>query len=351
MTTPINTPPISTAGSASPAILVPNTTTTTPVSQANDFYTALSAELTACESVFTLTAEDGDAPDTDALQVWLNGRDDVKSASWEKTSYGDSAEFKFTITYRQEAVLICAYRSGDATKLTSVERDALAETRRVVASVIQPEMSEYEKEKAIHDYIVTTCEYDSGDLTGGTVPENAYTPYGVLIDKKAVCDGYSSTFKLFMDMLGIECVTVRGSAGGEGHSWNLVKIAGEWYWIDVTWDDPVYLDGQMPPAGIRYDWFNVTDSVINKNHQPDSAPDVICSSTAYNYFYYNDLVAGSGDELRSMLKKSAERGDTYISLLYMGIPLSNDKLSSLFPPSVYLFNNDPDTDVVTVYFH
>jgi transglutaminase/protease-like cytokinesis protein 3 len=101
-------------------------------------------------------------------------------------------------------------------------------------------MSELEKERAIHDYLIDWIKYDSAVHDQGPNshpdPDNN-NPYGALINKKAICTGYAYSFELFMDILGYECITIEGSSGGEAHGWNMIIIGGEWYCVDVTWDD------------------------------------------------------------------------------------------------------------------
>ena len=66
----------------------------------------------------------------------------------------------------------------------------------------------------------------------------------------AVCQGYAETMKLFLDALGIENKLVYGTGGGISHVWNLLCLDGDWYHMDVTWDDPL-LDGKdiIPGSG------------------------------------------------------------------------------------------------------
>lgn len=114
--------------------------------------------------------------------------------------------------------------------------------------------------------------------------ENSYdgsdTPYGVLIDRSAMCRGYSSTFQLFMDMLDIECMTVFGTPGGNGveHSWNMVKLDGEWYCVDCAWDDPI-------GGSSCHTYFNVTSDDFRSGsiHRWDESSVPEATGTAYAY--------------------------------------------------------------------
>lgn len=91
---------------------------------------------------------------------------------------------------------------------------------------IPQNVSDVEKILAVHDYIAYTARY-----AGGTDKSNAY---GILVSKGAQCKGYAMTFRLFMNALGITNQT----CGNANHIWNMVELDGEWYHVDVTWDDP-----------------------------------------------------------------------------------------------------------------
>ncbi len=112
-----------------------------------------------------------------------------------------------------------------------------------------------EQIKIVHDYLVDTVEYD---LEAGS---NIYNIYGTLIDKRAVCEGYARAFKYILDDLEIPtviaCGLAKNSAGiTETHAWNYVQLEdGQWYAIDVTWDDPVIIGSGIINDTIKYQYF------------------------------------------------------------------------------------------------
>ena len=112
-----------------------------------------------------------------------------------------------------------------------------------------------EQIKIVHDYLVDTVEYD---LEAGS---NIYNIYGTLIDKRAVCEGYARAFKYILDDLEIPtviaCGFAKNSAGvTETHAWNYVQLEnGQWYAIDVTWDDPVIIGSGIISDSIKYQYF------------------------------------------------------------------------------------------------
>lgn len=156
-----------------------------------------------------------------------------------------------------------------------------AEVADIIDSIISDEMSDYDKELAIHDYIVKNCVYgyaDDRDLS--------YRAYGALILKKAVCNGYAEAMALLLGCVGIDNEIMTGYADDELHAWNRVLIEDEWYQVDVTWDDPVPDRGTY--AGHRY--FNVTDDIMDDAHIWDFEEYPACDSMTYNYFEQNGLI-------------------------------------------------------------
>lgn len=114
----------------------------------------------------------------------------------------------------------------------------------VLASLDIGDASDFDKIKAIHDYIINVAAYDQS-LT-------RYSAYDIFAENSAVCLGYAAAaYRLFTDA-GIECRIIAGTAGEEEHVWNIVKLEGKWYNIDLTWDDPLTGSGE---AIISYDFF------------------------------------------------------------------------------------------------
>lgn len=170
----------------------------------------------------------------------------------------------------------------------------------ITDKIIKPEMSDYEKEKAIHDFIINNTIYDVRyfDKDKQTPPE-FHTVYGVLVEGVAVCEGYAKTMKYLLDEAGVESIIISGIAKDENHAWNLVKLDNDYYHIDSTWDDPVMEDGSNI---IKYDYFNVNDEEIGVTHKWDREKYPLSKGIEYNYYYYNDLVVKDKEEFYEKLK-------------------------------------------------
>lgn len=109
--------------------------------------------------------------------------------------------------------------------------------------------TDYEKEKYVHDAIITKVEYDAS-------AEMSQSAYSALVNGKSVCAGYARAFQYIMHQLGIPAYYCTGYSGEE-HAWNIVKLADEYYNVDVTWDD-------TDPA--TYNYFNKTDAEYADTH-------------------------------------------------------------------------------------
>lgn len=161
--------------------------------------------------------------------------------------------------------LLDAWRRGDWSGLAQRDQEILNVCQTVIGGAGFGDLSDYEKELAVHDWMIDHGRYDSNQLSNlpqyQENPDND-NPYGFLIGGVGVCRGYTSTFQLFMDLLGIECISVEGqshSTRGE-HAWNMVRLDGEWYCVEVTCDDPI--TDLTVSAKTAHKYFNVTSEFM-----------------------------------------------------------------------------------------
>ncbi len=160
--------------------------------------------------------------------------------------------------------------------------------------------SEYEKEKGLHDMLALKVSYVDG--------KHAHNAYGALVEGKAVCEGYAEALQCLLQRVGIQSVQVYGHSLNPGtgtyenHAWNMVRIDGDYYLTDLTWNDQ---DDKL-----FYAYFNQTTSVFAQDHQAwpigYSAEDEeylacrvfelpTCTATEANYFTKNNLRIAAGD--------------------------------------------------------
>ena len=133
-------------------------------------------------------------------------------------------------------------------------------------------LSEYEIVCAVNDYLCDTIVYPDKE----PYADESHTAWSAFKYGSAVCDGYSRATKLLLNEFGIECDIVVGDAGG-GHAWNLVKVDGSWYQMDVTWNDG---STQWDPNG-RSEYLLVTDDFMKQSRTWDYADYPTTPSTPY----------------------------------------------------------------------
>ena len=177
-----------------------------------------------------------------------------------------------------------AWESGDDSGLSDKDREILERCREVLGEVLTEGMSAYEMELAVHDWLVEWGSYDRTvyDNLNHSGRTGYRDPWGMLVGGYGNCLGYSSTFQLLMDLSGVECITVVGAAFGsrEDHAWNMVKLDGEWYCVDVTWDDPT----GAARNGRHHRYFNVTSAYLREtDHQWDyrNVPEATAAAYAW----------------------------------------------------------------------
>lgn len=135
----------------------------------------------------------------------------------------------------------------------------------IIKEIIKDNMSDEEKIKAVHDYIINHTKYDeeraNAIKTGNydTLLHPSNTAYGTLFNGKAICGGYTDTMALFLDKLGFKNYKISTTR----HIWNIVLINGSWKHIDLTWDDPVT---NTKEDRLEYNFFLISDEELESKN-------------------------------------------------------------------------------------
>ncbi len=166
-----------------------------------------------------------------------------------------------------------AYKSGDKSKLDDRDKETLDMATAVLKEIIKDDMSDYEKEIAVYTYLTSGLQATTGILTVINDSSNDNdNPHDVLKNHSAVCVGYATTFRMFMQMLDIECMVVHST--GLGHSWDLVKLDdGCWYHTDC------YMDS----GSTNFRNFNMNDTACRQSHEWNTSFFPSAAGTKYNY--------------------------------------------------------------------
>ena len=188
------------------------------------------------------------------------------------------------------------------------------------------DLSELEKEKYIHDFICENVTYDK--------LKKAYSHeiIGPLGHGVGVCEGIAKSVKVLCDALGIWCmIAVCGNNPEKGikyrHTWNIVKIGGTYYHLDATFDNTL---GKHSAAGqeIRYDYFNLDDKKIFRDHEPLIAPAPACTNGDHFYYREKKLSFTKEEDVYKRSLQAAKKGRT-LTFQWRGGYLTREVLEKL----------------------
>lgn len=225
------------------------------------------------------------------------------------TLLGDSGTvtytFKVNDTYYVERYYLEGVSIPDDKSEAKALYDAVEEFN---SNYITSDMTAYDKELAIHDFLVDTVTY--GNQT--VIIDNEHEAYGALIEHSAVCEGYAKAFQLLCTVNGIECKYITGETD-EAHGWNLVNLNGVWYHVDVTWDDPVDTSGTGEntfDGYVSHAYFNVSDDILAQDgHSWERSNYPTANSMAMNYYTVNGTLVNDYDTFSSTLAANAYSGN------------------------------------------
>lgn len=180
-------------------------------------------------------------------------------------------------------------------------------------SGFQTEASDYEKILYVYEYIVNSVEYD-------TQAEDNQNIYSALVRKHSVCAGYSRAMQYLLEKLGVFCAYITGTVEeGQAHAWNLVLCDGDYYYVDVTWGDPVFQVQEEEKADfsyISYDYMCCSDEELMQTHTPDGDVELpACTKMDKNYYVMNEMYYSSYDSqtaLKAMNDVIASGGDSVV---------------------------------------
>ena len=184
-------------------------------------------------------------------------------------------------------------------------------------------LSEQEKELYIHDFICQNVRYDK--------LKKAYSHeiIGPLTQGVGVCEGIAKSVKVLCDALGIWCIIALCDNNPEKgikyrHTWNVVRIGGKYYHLDVTFDNSLGKEGE-----IRYDYVNLSDGQIYKDHEPAIYKLPVCSDGDHTYYREKKLSWTKYEDVRKRAAQAVKKGKLLI-FHWRGGYLTKEVLKDLF---------------------
>ncbi len=196
------------------------------------------------------------------------------------------------------------------------EKSKIMEHRKAMKARVEKlarpaqKLSEWEKERYIHDFICENVTYDK------LKKPYSHEIIGPLGQGVGVCEGIAKSVKILCDALGIPCmIAVCGNNPEKGikyrHTWNIVKIGGTYYHLDATFDNSLSRSGKKYMKSgpeIRYDYFNLDDKNIFRDHEPLIAPAPKCTDSGHSYYKEKKLSFAKIEDVYKRSLQAAKKG-------------------------------------------
>ncbi len=287
----------------------------------------LSAEILNGSQSFIVYLKDMDVEAIDDINESLDGVFGSGATYQQLGTIGNTYK-KVSITIKRTTnyYALKAYMENEAIPDTEQKAKQLYERIDFIMSeCIKEGMSDFEKEVALHDYLVKNCRYSANvDQPAGS---DIYRAYGALVNQDAVCNGYAEALQVLFTCAGLESQFIIGKADGIEHAWNLVKLEGVWYHLDATWNDPVPDRGDM----VVHSYFNVPDEVISETHEWDKSSCPEAFGMSCNYYVYNNLYFRDFNEYKYYAyEKMVEEGQNYYEAAMRSYEENEEEMQFIF---------------------
>lgn len=212
------------------------------------------------------------------------------------------------------------------------EKNKIREHQKAMQSRVEKlarpaaKFTEWEKEKYIHDFICENITYDK------LKKPYSHEIIGPLGQGVGVCEGIAKSVKVLCDALGVWCViAICGNNPEKGikyrHTWNIVRIGGQYYHLDATFDNSLGRSGSGAPE-IRYDYFNLDDKAVFRDHEPLIAPAPACTDNSRFYYKEKKLSFTKTEEVYKRFLQAAKKGKT-LTFHWRGGYLTREVLEEL----------------------
>lgn len=163
--------------------------------------------------------------------------------------------------------------------------------------------TEYDKVKYVYEVLISNTAYVENAADSQNI-------ISVFLNGQTVCQGYACAVQYLLGQLGIQSAIVSGTALGEPHAWNLIRLDGAYYYMDATWGNAEYAgnDGEVKNF-IDYNYMAMTTEEMQIGHVPDEQlvlPE--CTAVMANYFIKEGIYVEewNPDQLGGLLSKAWE---------------------------------------------
>ena len=219
----------------------------------------------------------------------------------------NKSKYSYKVSTTEQLVYVLERNVKPICEKGSAAENVYNKIKSVLIEIIDDNMTDIEKVKAIHDWIILNVVYDH-ELLNLVYQNKAVGQYngfyleGVFEDKKAVCEGIAKAFLVMANIEGIPCVLVEGkqasNPNGVGHAWNKVFVDNKWYIIDATSDGTI-INNEFEV--LSYAFFLIDEATMNKTYIQTNYKNIVCNSK-YDYYKNNNLAISNMQELVNVVK-------------------------------------------------
>lgn len=157
---------------------------------------------------------------------------------------------------------------------------------------VDDSMNDIQKALTIHDYICNLATYPDLGNEYTNDHDIYHSAYGLFYDGNTVCAGYTLSYSVIMNALGIPCKYV--SSREMAHAWNIIQINGNWYNVDITMDEINLVRGTNVLSTHLHNCFLKSDNALKSAygfwHTDFNAPEnITCTDTSFDDYFWNDV--------------------------------------------------------------
>lgn len=183
-----------------------------------------------------------------------------------------------------------------------------------------------EQERYIHDLLCGSVRYDK------LKKPYSHEIIGPLGHGVGVCEGIAKSVKVLCDAIGLWCMIAHcGNNPAKGikyqHTWNIVRLDGTYYHLDVTFDNTLSAESGGARL-LRYDYFNLDDKQVFRDHEPLIAPAPACTDGTRTYYRTQKLSFTKPEEAENRARQAAKKGKPLV-FQWRGGPLTGETLTML----------------------
>ena len=201
----------------------------------------------------------------------------------------NNSKYTYNVSTTEQLVYVLERKTKPVFTKNCIASEIYETMKSILREIVDDNMSDYDKVKAIHDWLILNVTYDNELLELVSKSQNikeykGFYLEGVFLDKKAVCEGIAKAFACMANIEGIPCVVEEGyqtkNPKGVGHAWNKVYIDNTWYILDAT-SDGLIINNSIEV--LSYQFFLIDDKTMQSKYTGKKYNNLKCNDN-YNYY-------------------------------------------------------------------